>query len=298
MNRVQDPANIRCVLRADAKVGESPIWSESESCLYWVDIQGKKIHRFFPKEETNDTFEMPEIVTSLALHKSGGLILTLEKDIATYDPRTGKIERLAHIEGDQPENRFNDGKCDPQGRFWVGTMGAKNWKSDSGSLYRFGTDHSVTCMQTSVKCSNGSGWSPDGRTFYYTESFRYQIFAYDFTPESGEIRNRRIFASFPENPEIFPDGLTVDSEGFVWSNLVGIGQIHRFDPKGKCERIIQLPVPRATSCTFGGADLKTLYVTSATETMSAAQLREAPLSGSLFAMDFEVKGILANSFAG
>jgi sugar lactone lactonase YvrE len=131
---------------------------------------------------------------------------------------------------------------------------------------------------------------------YYTESFRYAIFVYDFDQESGDISNRRPFVTLDSNGGGFPDGMTVDAEGFVWSNVVGLGQIHRYDPVGILERIIELPVPRATDCTFGGPDLRTLYITTARETMTAGQLKRSPLSGSLFAIECDVSGLAANPF--
>ncbi len=290
--------SVRCVLHWEATVGESPVWHPEEQCLYWIDIQGKQIHRFYPASGRNETFALPEIVTSIALRAAGGLVLTLKKDFALFDPATSQLERLAAVESDLPNNRFNDGKCDPQGRFWAGTMDAVHWSSPAGHLFRLDANRSVTTMQTDVICSNGSGWSPDGRTMYYTESFRYAVFAYDFDGGDGTIANRRIFASIDKDSGGFPDGMTVDSDGFVWSNVVGLGEIHRYDPQGKLERIIKLPVPRATDCTFGGPDLKTLYITTARETMTPEQLAAAPLSGSLFAVACDVRGMPTHSYAG
>lgn len=293
-----DAESIRCVLPRQAIVGESPVWHPGEQCLYWVDIQGKQIHRFDPANAHNDTFDLPEIVTCIQLRRQAGLVLTLRKDFAGFDPANGRLERLGGIEPELSNNRFNDGKCDPQGRFWAGTMDAVHWNLSSGHLFRMNVDHQVTTMQSNVICSNGSGWSPDGRTMYYTESFRYAVFAFDFDGESGTISNRRIFAAVDPKGGGFPDGMTVDAEGFVWSNIVGLGQIRRFDPAGKLERVIQLPVPRATDCTFGGADLTTLYVTSARETMTPDQLEASPLSGSLFAIDLTMPGMLSTPFLG
>jgi sugar lactone lactonase YvrE len=289
---------IECVLPWKANVGESPVWHPGERRLYWIDIQGKQIHRFDPVTRKNETFDLPEIVTCIQLRAAGGLVLTLKKKFAFYDPQTNHLEELTAVEQDQPDNRFNDGKCDPQGRFWAGSMNARNWKEPSGNLYRMNPDRSVTRMQSQVVCSNGSGWSPDGRTMYYTESFRYTVFAFDFDPASGAISNRRPFAQIDPNSGGFPDGMTVDAEGFVWSNQVGVGKILRYDPEGKIERILQLPVPRATDCTFGGEDLSTLYVTSARETMTPEQLQQAPLSGSLFAVQTGIRGMPATPFAG
>ena len=299
--RVISGAAIECVLPWDATVGESPVWHPEEQRLYWIDIQQKTIHRFDLESKVNESFPLPEIVTSIALRAQGGLVLTLEKSFAFFDPATHHLEKISGVEENLPANRFNDGKCDPQGRFWAGTMDAKEWKKPSGNLYRMDVDHSVSRMQSQVICSNGTGWSPDGRTMYYTESFRYAIFAYDFEPENGSLSNRRTFAEMESNSGGFPDGMTIDAEGFVWSNQVGLGRIVRYDPDGKIERIVQLPVPRATDCTFGASHLDTLYVTSARETMTSQQLEKAPLSGSLFAInmgDAGIRGLPSMPFSG
>jgi sugar lactone lactonase YvrE len=291
-------ADVRCVLSADAIVGESPLWHATSSRLYWVDIQGKKIHRFDPHSGINQTFNLPDLVTCLAFRKTGGLLLTLRKNFAFYNPDSAKLTMLIEVEADQPTNRFNDGRCDPQGRFWAGTMSEKDWNAPAGALYRLDAARSCTLMQDQVVCSNGTAWSPDSRTMYHTESFRYAIFAYDFDPDTGNISNRRLFAQVDKSKGAFPDGLTVDSQGGIWSNHVGIGQVIRYLPNGKIDRIVQLPVPRATGCTFGGKNLDVLYVTTSRETMNAEQLLKAPLSGSLFAVKTGFGGMPASFFAG
>jgi sugar lactone lactonase YvrE len=290
--------DVQCVLQADAIVGESPLWHPQERRLYWVDIQGKKVHRFDPASGRNESFALPEIVTCLAFRKRGGLVLTLRKNFAFFDPDSGKLEVLASVEADKPDNRFNDGRVDPQGRFWAGTMGNTAWDQPVGTLYRFDSDQTVTPMQTSVECSNGTAWSPDGRTMYYTESFRYAIFAYDFDGSTGTLSNRRVFAQVDRQLGAFPDGLCVDAEGGVWSNQVGIGRVVRYDPAGEITCQIQLPVPRGCGSMFGGDDLDTLFVTSARETMTPEQIQAAPLSGSLFAIKPGVKGLAATFFNG
>jgi sugar lactone lactonase YvrE len=279
-------------------VGESPLWSAAEQRLYWIDIPKRRVHRFDPISGHNRTFELPEIVTSVALRASGGLVLTLEKDFATFDPATGNLERIGSVEAELPNNRFNDGKCDAQGRFFAGTMDARNWSAPAGHLFRLDADRSINTVQSEVVCSNGCGWSPDGRTMYYTESFRYAVFAFDADPGTGAMSNRRPFVVVDRDGGGFPDGMTVDAEGFVWCNIVGLGQIRRYDPRGRLERVLQLPVPRATDCTFGGPNLKTLFITTARETMTPEQLARAPLSGSVFAHDCEVVGLRTSSFAG
>ncbi|MGZ3749472.1 MAG: SMP-30/gluconolactonase/LRE family protein [Pseudobdellovibrionaceae bacterium] len=290
--------NIQCVLKWEAIIGECPTWSSQEQKLYWVDISEKKVHCFNPSSGTNKTIELPEIVPCIALREKGGLVLTLKKEFAIFNPETEKLQRIKTVESDLPQNRFNDGKCDPGGRFWAGTMDSLEWKKPAGNLFCLQPDFQVRHMEKSVICSNGLGWSPDMKTMYFTESFRYSVFAYDYDLHTGAISNRRLFMEMDKSDGRFPDGLTVDAEGFVWSNIVGPGEIHRFDPKGKLERVLKFPVPRATSCTFGGPDLKTLYVTSSRETLSAPQLKEAPLSGSLFAVPTETPGLPTFLFKG
>jgi sugar lactone lactonase YvrE len=282
---------VECVLKWEAIVGESPLWHVESARLYWVDIQSKKVHRFDPLSGKNESFTLPDIVTCLAFRRQGGLILTLRKNFAFFDPDSGALEILGAVESDLPQNRFNDGRCDPQGRFWAGTMGDKDWKAPVGNLYRLDKDGKIKCAKTHVCCSNGTAWSPDGKTMYHTETFRYTIFAYDFEPLTGEISRRRAFAEMDPKGKAFPDGLTVDAEGGVWSNHVGAGRIVRYLPDGKIDRIIEMPVPRATGCAFGGPNLDTLYITSARETMTPAELELYPLSGSLFAYSGGIRGI-------
>lgn len=292
------PIEVSVVIRSRNIIGESPVWDASTQKLYLVDIQGRRIHIFRPADGDHRTFDLPDWVTSLSPREQGGLVLTMRKRFAFYDPDTDQLEVLADPEPERPGNRFNDGKCDRQGRLWAGTMAAEDWLAPTGALYRFDSDQRITRMHDDIKCSNGTGWSPDGRTMYHTESFRYAIFAYDFDPDSGEIANRRPFATLEPDAVGFPDGLTVDRDGFVWSAQPVYGRIVRYDPDGEMERIIELPVSRGTSCAFGGSDLGTLYITSATETLTDAELEEEPLAGSVFACAPGVHGIAETPFAG
>lgn len=287
-----------CVAPEEAIVGESPVWSPREQALYWVDITGQKVHRFHPASGANETFHLPEPVTALALRAKGGLVLSLRKEFALFDLESQQLTYLGNPEVDRPDNRFNDAKCDRQGRFWAGTMGDVHWDEPSGALYRLDPDGSITRLQGDVICANGMGWSPDNRTMYFTESFRYAIFAYDFDAAAGTIANRRLFAEVDRASGGFPDGLTVDAEGHVWSVHNAIGRVVRYTPEGRIERTIELPVPRPCGCTFGGEGFDTLYITTARETLTAEQLAKYPLSGSLFAATPGVRGLAEPLFAG
>jgi sugar lactone lactonase YvrE len=290
--------SVECALRAEAIVGESPLWCAREKVLYWVDITGQKIHRFHPGDGTNESFHLPEPVSCVALRESGGLLVTLRKDFAFFDPNTGKLQLITRVEKDRPDERFNDGKCDRQGRFWAGTMNGTDWKAPSGSLYRLDAGLRVTREQTGCRCANGLDWSPNGRVLYFTESFAYGIFAYDFEAATGQISNRRSFASVDQNSGAFPDGLTVDAEGGVWSVHNAVGRVVRYTPTGKIDRVVELPVPRPCGCAFGGERLDVLYVTTARENLTADQLTRAPLSGSVLAVVPGIHGLPPSYFAG
>jgi sugar lactone lactonase YvrE len=237
-------------------------------------------------------------VTALALRAAGGLVLSLKKDFALFDLETQRLTYLGDPEKDKPDNRFNDAKCDRQGRFWAGTMGNVHWDAPTGALYRLDADGATSCHQTDVICANGMGWSPDNRTMYFTESFRYSLFAYDFDAGAGTLSNRRLFASLDPKSGGFPDGLTVDAEGHAWSVHNAIGKVVRYTPSGEIERTIELPVPRPCGCIFGGENLDTLYITTARETLTPEQIAKYPLSGSLFAAVPGVRGIAEPHFAG
>jgi sugar lactone lactonase YvrE len=290
--------DVSVVIRSHHIVGESPLWDPETQQLYVVDIPGQQIHTVRPSDGDRHTFGLPDWVTSVSTRARGGLVLSMRKNFAFYDPDSNTLEILDDPEPDRSGNRFNDGKCDRQGRLWAGTMGADDWLAPTGALYRFDPDRRITRMHDEVKCSNGIGWSPDGRTMYHTESFRYAIFAFDFDPDSGEIGGRRLFVQLDPESGGFPDGLTVDRDGFVWSAQPVYGRVVRYDPDGVIDRIVDLPVSRGTGIAFGGPDLDTLYVTSATETLTEAQIAEEPLAGSVFAFTPGVGGIAETPFAG
>jgi len=229
------PTRVTCALSATAQNGEGPWWSAAEQCLYWVDIVGKQVHIFDPAAGSNRSFTLPELVTSVAPRQNGrGLVLTLRNHFAFFDPATGKLDLLAEPEPDKPGNRFNDGKCDRQGRLWAGTMGDVDWDAPVGSLYRFDAARRVVRMDEGICCSNGLGWSPDSSVMYFTESFRHRIFAYDFDAASAAIildpakanddryyrAYRRLTAgaytiTSDKGPRVYLDGMSFDDIG-VW----------------------------------------------------------------------------------
>ena len=286
------------VWRDDAIVGESPNWCVKHQVLFWVDIRGQKVQRFDPAMGTNIYVPLDDLATSVNWREKGGFVVTLRKEFAFLDWETGDVTRLGDPEPERPGNRFNEARTDAKGRLWAGTMGDKEWDSPCGALYRLDADLTWKRMRDGIICANGTGWSPDSRTMYHTESFGYAIYAYDFDLERGEIENRRVLVQLDPSAGEFPDGMTVDAEGFIWSAHVGKGRIVRYDPEGKPEREIQLPVTRPTSCKFAGPDFRTLYITTARETLTPEQLAQEPLAGSLFACVPGVQGLPVKPFAG
>ena len=288
--------DVRVAAPAAAFLGEGPVWSAEARRLYWVDILAPALHASDPETGETTVQRMPELIGCVALRARGGFVAGMQGGFKTVDPGSGAITLIADPEADRPGNRFNDGKCDRRGRFWAGTL-ALDAARDVGSLYRLDPNGRTSLMESGVHVSNGLGWSPDDRTFYFTDSGRRIIYAYEFDLETGTIANRRVFASFAEDVGT-PDGLTVDAEGFVWVAHWDGWRVSRHDPDGVVERIIDMPVPRPTSCAFGGPDLRTLFVTSARIRLSAAQLADAPLSGSVFAIETGVRGLPEPAYEG
>lgn len=291
------PSDCECVQRVAATCGESPMWSVREQALYWTDNLGGTIHRLEPESGGEQSFVLGQNVMSIAVRERGGLVLTLAKELAFYRPGR-ELERIEVVEQDKPQNRFNDGKVDPQGRLWAGTMDDVDWDAPSGSLYRLDPSRTVSRLQGQVACANGLGWSPDGRTFYFGESFRYAIFAYDFDPDEGAISSRRAFATLDPSSGAFPDGLTVDAEGGVWSVHNGAGRVVRYAPDGEVTHEVELPLPQPTSCIFGGPGLDVLYITTSRQNLTREQLEHHPLSGSVLAVRPGVNGLPEPLFAG
>lgn len=277
-------------------LGEGPVWSPAERALYWVDIVGRTVHRVDDATRQVRTWSVPAEIGSMALRRGGGAVVALRSGFHLLDLGTGAVTAICDPEPDRPANRFNDGKCDRQGRFWAGTMDDAEQEA-SGSLYRLDVDGRCERVFGDIICSNGLGWSPDGRTMYHTDSWRFRIDAFDFDPANGSAHNRRAFVE--DDPgRAAPDGLTVDAEGYVWGAKWGGWRVVRYAPDGSIDRVVDLPVPRPTSATFGGPDLDRLYITSARRGLSQSELAQAPLSGAVFVLEPGVRGLPEPEYAG
>jgi len=281
------------VLKIGNRLGEGPLWSVDEGVLYWVDIEGNRLYRFLPADGTLESFDTGLPVGALGLRASGGLVVATKNGFAFWDTHTLSLTFIANPEPDKPEARFNDGAVDRRGRFWAGTLAP----GATSSLYRLDPDLTVHTMETGITASNGIGWSPDNRTMYFTDTRRKTIYAYDFDVATGHISNRRSFVFTPDEEGV-PDGLAVDSEGFIWSARWGGWKVSCYDPSGKLEREVRLPVQYPTSCAFGGDRLDELYVTSARTRVSEEQIREQPFAGDLFRLKTGTRGLPEPKFAG
>lgn len=288
--------SLRCVANTTSLLGEGPVWLPAEGKLLWVDILGPAIHLTDPVTRSTERFDVEELTSVVVPCQTGGYVTGTQTGIYRQSLTPLARELIGMPETDKPGNRFNDGKCDARGRFWAGTFSI-DATPGGGSLYCVEPSGQIRRVATGFHISNGMGWSPDSKTFYFTDSGRRKIYAYDFDLDAGRIENRRDFVTVA-NGEARPDGLAVDAEGFVWSAHWDGWCVVRYAPDGSVDRVVDLPVPRPTSCAFGGADLRTLFVTSGRVRLSALQLEEAPLSGGVFAIDVAVPGMPVAAFAG
>lgn len=288
---------VRCVTRAHALLGEGPIWSPRDGALYWVDILTPSVHAWRASDGSSTETKLGAMV-SVALPKAtGGLLVATPDGLMTLDPASKRLAPLCHPEAARPGNRYNDGKCDRRGRLWIASMDMAT-VAHRGQLFKVEADGSWAVMDSGFTVPNGLGWSPDNTRMYFTDTERRTVYAYDFDLLSGTIANRRPFIELAES-DGKPDGLTVDEEGCLWIALWDAWAVARFAPDGRELLRVRMPVPRPTSCCFGGAALDTLFVTSASVRLSAEALAAAPLSGSLFAFELPgVRGLPETAFAG
>lgn len=284
------------VLEARAEVGEGPIWDDSSQTLLWVDIPLGLVHRFDPGTGRDESFPAGQPVGAVAVRRGGGLVLALRDGFGLLDPGSRDVRLAVAVEHDCPENRMNDGKCDPTGRFWAGTM-AFDCSPAAGALYRLEPDLSVEPVLTGLTISNGLAWSLDGRTLYFVDSGANGIDGYDFDLRDGTVSNCHRIVEIPVE-EGLPDGLTIDADGFLWVAIWGGGSVRRYAPDGTLAAVVELPVALVTSCTFGGARLDELYVTTASADLSADGRRTQPHAGGLYRIRAGVRGLPAIRFGG
>jgi sugar lactone lactonase YvrE len=294
---VAETAEVTCVLDARAELGECPVWSVPEQALYWIDIRAPALHRLDPATGASRTWPMPSRIGSFGLRESGtGAVVALVDGFHLLDFDTGGLAFLVGPE-QVPGTRFNDGKVSPDGRFWAGTMDEEQLSRPIAALYRLDPDHSLHRVVDDLIVSNGLGWTADGRTMFHSDSKGQVVWAYDYDTATGTPSNRRVVAR-PTEEVGRPDGAAIDEQGYYWSAGISAGVLNRWSPEGRLDRSIPLPCSNPTAPCFGGADLKTIYVTSLRHDLPADVLAAKPLSGGIFAVEVDVPGVPISRYRG
>lgn len=271
------------LLDARAELGEGPCWDARTQTLYWLDILNQRVYA-----DLEVFAQLDDFVGCAAPRRDGGLILALKSSIVELKPGSAKPTVLA-APAEPAKNRFNDGKCDPAGRFLAGSM-SLNESDPSGTLYSY-DGKTITTLLTGIRISNGLAWSPDHQTFYYIDTPTRQVTAFDYDLATGQIANPRPAVRIPDGLG-WPDGMTSDTEGNLWIALWGGAQVTKWDPRtGDLLDRIPMPALQPSSCVFGGADMNELYITSARKGMSGADLQKYPLSGGLFKVETQTTGM-------
>ena len=282
----------------DTKVslGEGPVWDARTQTLYWVDIFAKRIYA-----GSDLLAELDGYVGCVAPRQSGGLIVALGGDggrlrFASLETDSAKSALLSALADEPSSNRFNDGKCDPRGRFLAGTM-SMNETDATGSLYSF-DGKTITNLLRNVTISNGMTWSPDSKTFYYIDTPTREVRAFDYDLETGAIANPRVVVFVPE-PLGWPDGMTSDMQGNLWIAMWGGAQVTKWNPNtGELLEQIHIPAMNVSSCVFGGRNMNELYLTSARIGLDEATLQQYPLTGGVFRLETKVEGMPTFAFTG
>jgi sugar lactone lactonase YvrE len=278
------------------ELAEGPVWDAGRQLLLWVDILPGTVHTLDPATGGRTSFAVGTQVGAVGLTAGGGLVLALADGFAVCDIDGRHLTRLPGLVTDPDVVRFNDGKPDPWGGFWAGTM-QLHGEDGLGSLYRLSPDGSITELLAGVSLSNGLDWTDDRRSFYYVDSPSGGIDLFDTDPESGALSGRRRFVGISAADGV-PDGLTIDAEGGIWIAVWGASELRRYMPDGRLDTVVRLPVSQVSSAAFGGPDLGTLYITTAREDFTDAQLLAEPHAGDIFCCTPGVTGRLPYRFAG
>jgi len=288
------PSTPHVIYAGRAELAEGPVWHEG--ALWWVDIVAGTLNRLDPETGVNTSRATGGFLGAATPCADGRWLLARQHDCTLFDWESGRFTPLAApSEGISPRHRFNDGKCDPSGRFWVGTMSLDRASGEAG-LFALEPHGAIRRALGGLSLANGLGWSPAGDLFYHIDSPTHRLSRFAFDPSVGEISERKLWVEFSD-ADGFPDGMTVDAAGDLWVALWSGSAVARID--GKTGRILEkhaLPVSQVSSCTFGGSDLRTLFITTAWEGMSFAQREAQPLAGSLFALRTDTPGLPVTPF--
>jgi len=278
-----------------ATLGEGAIWNYKTKELYWVDIEGKQLHIYNPKTNENKTLKTTSRIGTVVPFTEKEAVIALEDGVHKIDLKSGKSNLFTDMKSELLGSRLNDGKCDPAGRFWVGSMHLKQEK-DKANLYTISSENVLKKKIDSVTISNGIVWTSDKKTMYYIDTPTSTIKEFEYNNETGEISNGKIAVEIPKSLG-FPDGMTIDAENMLWVAMWNGNAVIRFNPKtGKVMSKIEVPAHNITSCAFGGDNLDVLYITSASIDMTAEEIEKYPLAGSVFKVKPGVKGVNSNFY--
>ncbi|MFC7061443.1 SMP-30/gluconolactonase/LRE family protein [Halobacillus seohaensis] len=289
--------NVELVIDSQSTLGEGPCWDHERGILYFVDILEKKIIQFNPQTEKVQSIDVDNFVGAVAVREKGGLVVALQKGMYFLDWQKEELTPIVDPENHLPMNRFNDGKCDPAGRFWAGTMDLSE-ENVTGSLYCLDEQLQITEKIKEVGISNGLAWSPDYSYMYFIDTPTGKVMRYNYELSTGEIKQPEVIIQFQEDMG-HPDGMTIDEEGMLWiAHFDGHG-ISRWNPlTGNRLQFIPIPAANVTSCTFGGNNLDELYVTTARKDTSEEDLLRYPHAGGVFKVKAGVRGSYSYSFKG
>jgi xylono-1,5-lactonase len=276
------------VLEVRAELGEGPVWVEREAALWFVDIKGRRLHRWDPARREHRSWTAPQAPGFLAPRRAGGFLVGLKTGLHRFDPETGAFVRSGEVEPHLPANRLNDGCVSPEGALWFGSMHDPELEP-SGALYRLGEDGRCVRLDEGYVITNGPAFSPDGRVFYHTDTAGRTVYAFD-RPQPHLLAAKRVFVRIEEGAG-YPDGTTVDREGCVWIALWGGWGLRRYSPSGELLASVRLPCANVTKLAFGGADLRTAYITTACKGLTPEERSAQPLAGDLFSFEAPVPGL-------
>ena len=300
------PASWKSELLFDARaqLGEGPLWDTEADGLWWIDIKGHKVHFYSRVDKTNAAYNVGQPIGTVVKRARGGLVLAVRDGFAFYDPATEVLAPICNPEADKPTNRLNDGKCDPAGRFWAGSMDDKEEDMSAGALFCLNADGTAVEKVSGVGISNGIVWTADKKTMYYIDSPTRRVDAFDFDNDTGEIANRHEAFAIPDSlghkgAVAYPDGMAIDDEDKLWVALWGGGGVARFDPaSGEVLGKVEVDASHVTACAFGGPNRDELYITTAKHGLSPERAAEEPHAGSLFIATPGVSGPAFPSFIG
>ena len=286
--------DVHLALNLHATIGESATWAAAENALYWIDVKEPALHRWRPQDGVHDRWGLTSDVGAFAFLENGGALVALRHGLHRLDLTTGALDLLAPAPFDPALFRFNEGACDARGRFWVGVMfdpldGSPS--KEKGRLHSFTLAGGLRAEDDEAQLHNGMAFSADGRTFYLAHSNERTVFAFAYDPDGGRLSNRRVFATTPPDLGI-PDGAALDAEGGYWCAMHLGGVLRRLHSDGSLDRDIALPVRQPTMPAFAGPALNTIYITSASDGMTADE-RE-PHAGGLFRLEAGVSGLPRN----